>query len=323
MFEISLESLNKLSPQPLVPDATGYFPFPRERYGIIACFIDSDDQLVWGGMESNRIGPTTIAPPAGVPDILAIKENQYYRFEAAKALPEFHLSFLDNYVGQLVRDMTYQQVLTRFKEQGFNLYLEHALTTAIGEVAEEHGLNLSNTLSSDRHLLHKLYQLPSIVAPGIQDSKSQQFWLALLHSNKGVCLKDTTKLEQKIRRNKGRQFYEKGRWGTLAQFKDDFEHAFLQALEWYQLQPEKLELLALFLESHWQMLQLLTNLESQLRDKLLLTASNGRLATTTLTLPNHRFFSAHQFLTQSQVSRYEFSQALTIHSLILQPFNGH
>lgn len=40
--EIPLEMLDGLVPQPLKKTESGLFPFPRERHGILSCFLGKD-----------------------------------------------------------------------------------------------------------------------------------------------------------------------------------------------------------------------------------------------------------------------------------------
>ncbi|GEM_PF-3705036 len=48
--------------------------FPNTPCGILPFYIN-ENKIVWGCVESNRVGPIVVAPPGGTQDIIAQNEN--------------------------------------------------------------------------------------------------------------------------------------------------------------------------------------------------------------------------------------------------------
>lgn len=220
------------------------------------------------------LGPTTINFPGGVQDILVEKEGCRFSLEAAKPLPNFaplfpkeDLSFLEPHIDKHLRDTVYQDVLSALRLHGFSLSFSNPFFTALEETRDEQGLDL-NVHHQNRVLLDSLFELSAKKTQGIQDSTTQQFWLALLTSIEGIQLKNTVKKDEKIRRNKGREFYEKGRFGTLNEFRLHYETELARKSDYYADPTLNKELIDLFLETFGKTLSWLSQLEMDLRETL-------------------------------------------------------
>lgn len=203
---------------PLEKSQEGLYAVPTMRCGVLPFYIDSDNQIIWGCVESNRVGPITIMPPAGIQDIIIIKDELCFNLEVGKPFPDLKVDFLSPFIGKLFRDQTYQKIITCLIENKFNVYVENPLETALHETQEEHGVDLRNE-GRNRNLLNTLLELPLEKLSGKQGATAQYTCIAFLQSCDDVILSYTNKIENKIRRNLGRSFYEKGCWGTLNSFK--------------------------------------------------------------------------------------------------------
>lgn len=204
---------------PLEKNADGHYPFPRERYGILPYHINQIGQIIWGCIESDRVGPRILAPAAGTQDIIAIKDDQRLVFESGKPFPDINVC--GAYKGQLFRDQLYQDALECLVINGFSLYLENPLATATHEAYEELGIDLRKTNGRDRHLLNTaLESSPHVLIPGqVGVIAPLCVWLPELTACDGIILRHTDKIDTKMRRNFGRKFYEQGCWLTLEYFK--------------------------------------------------------------------------------------------------------
>lgn len=211
---------NTTSPYvPLEKNQEGEYLRPTMRCGVLPFYIDKHYQIIWGCVESNRVGPITIAPPAGIQDIIVMmKDEVIFKLEVAKPFPDLNLDYLKPFIGQFFRDKAYQDIIRCLIDNKFGVFAENPLATALHETQEEHGVDLSNE-GRDRHLLHTLFKLPLKKLSGKQDATSQYTCLAFLKNGDGVVLNYTNKIENKIRRNFNRPFYEKGCWGTVESFK--------------------------------------------------------------------------------------------------------
>ncbi len=200
---------------PLEKSADGKYPFPRTRYGILPWYINEQGQILWGCIESNRIEPVTLAPAAGTQDIIAIKDGLRLVLEAGKPLPDLDIPGWTK--GERFRDDVYQATIERLVDRGFDVYLENPLATAIHEAYEEHGINVC-----DRRLLtRQLESLLPMITPEHTDVAALCVWFPELDRTHidSINLRYTEKIDTKMRRNSGRQFYEKGCWVTLADFR--------------------------------------------------------------------------------------------------------
>lgn len=213
---------------PLEKNTDGSYPFPRMRCGILTFYRGDDGQLIWGCVESNRVGPITIAPPAGTQDLIVVKDDRSFTLELSKPFPDLGFDFLKDFVGKALREEAYQEILACLTAHGFQIYVEHPLATAMHETRDEHGVDLRKEVGRDNHLLKTLFELPPEAWPEKRGAASQCLWIAHLASCEGVVLNYTDKVEKKMRRNLGREFYEKGCWGTLASFKESLAAARLK-----------------------------------------------------------------------------------------------
>jgi len=208
---------------PLEKGIDGNYPFPRMRYGILPYYINDIGEIVWGCIESNRVEPITFEPAAGTQDIVAIKDDHRLVLESGKPFPDFghEFSFLHKFTGQSFRDKIYQDIISCLVTNGFNVYLENPLATAIHEAYEEHGIDLRKNIGRDNHLLKISLELTQYeVAPAqIGVVSPLGLWLPELTKIDDIVLGSTNKIDTKMRRNFGRAFYEKGVWITLEYFK--------------------------------------------------------------------------------------------------------
>ena len=216
--KIELNSLAQLPLSPLEKDQQGVFAVPTMRCGVLPCYIDKENQILWGCVESNRVGTVTITPPAGIQDIIVIKEELYISLEVGKPFPDLKIEFLAPYIGKLFRDQPYQEIIACLLANTFKVYVENPLETALHETYEEHGIDLRKE-GKDHHLLNTLIECPVRKLSGKQGATAQYTCIAFLKNTDHVKLNDTSKIENKIRRNFGRSFNEKGCWGTVASFK--------------------------------------------------------------------------------------------------------
>lgn len=207
-----------LLPLPLEKNQEGLYPVPTTRCGVLPFFIDKDNQIIWGCIESNRVGPKTVTPPAGIQDIIIMKAEHCFKVEVGKPFPDLQLDFLNPFIGKHFRDKNFQDIIACLIENAFDVYVENSEETALHETLEEHGVDLRNE-GKDRHLLNTLFKLPLQTLSGKQGATAQCTYLAFLKNGEGINLSNTFKIENKIRRNLGRHFYEKGCWGTLESFK--------------------------------------------------------------------------------------------------------
>lgn len=213
--------LNALSEHPLLPlekNKEGLYLLPTMRCGILPWYLDDKDQIVWGCVESNRLHPVTITPAAGIQDIIVKTENTCFSLEVGKSFPDLDYDCMKKFHGKLFRGDMYQEIVTYMIANGFNLYVENPLNTALQETEEEHGIDLKYG-GKDNHLLNTLVELPVDTLTGKEGATSQSMWLASLKNADGVTLQYTDKIDRKIQRNLNREFYEKGCWSTLESLK--------------------------------------------------------------------------------------------------------
>lgn len=211
-------------PIALTKDHNDLFLLPTMRCGVLPYYIDENNTIIWGCVESNRVGPITITRPAGIQDIIITRENDQFFLEVGKPLPDLGYDFFKEFVGKFFRDDLYQKALTALVENKFELFIVDPLTTALQETEEEHGVDLREDVGNDRHLLIRsaLQSLPLRHLSGKQGATSESIWLACLTGCDHVLLQNTHKTERKIRRNFGREFYEKGCWLSLNEIKEAF-----------------------------------------------------------------------------------------------------
>ena len=210
---------------PLEKNSEGVYIYPRERYGILPYYIDHHGLIIWGLIESDRFEAITHTPAAGTQDIIVIKEDQRLVLELGKPLPELgdRFSFLHPFIGKSFRDSAYQEILASLSANGFHIYAEDPLATALHEASEEQGIDLDKTMGRDVALLkiplafsqYQIISSPSAAAIlGV--------WLPELTSIDTITLLYTNKIDRKVPDNLGREFYEKGVWITLAELKTRF-----------------------------------------------------------------------------------------------------
>ncbi|MDF1827574.1 MAG: hypothetical protein P1U39_04795 [Legionellaceae bacterium] len=205
---------------PLEKNSDGVYPVYKERCGVLPCYLNDEGKLVWGGVESNRVGPALVGLPAGARDVIAIKDGQETRLELGKPFPDVSCEALTPFVGELFRNEAYQTIAEALEANGFRLFVENALQAALHEAEEEHGADISEYTGRDRRLLIELLEMPQQAIVAKKGTEIMHVWVAYLQSCEGIALKRTEKVDRKIKRNFGREFYEQGCWGTLDEFKD-------------------------------------------------------------------------------------------------------
>lgn len=208
---------------PLEKAPDGNYPYPHTRYGILPYCVKDTGEIVWGCVESNRVEPITFEPAAGTQDIIVLKGDKRWVLESGKPFPDFsqEVNFLSTFIGKLFRDDVYQDSLSCLVANDFSVYLENPLATAIHEAYEEHGIDLHIGSGRDNHLLKTSLELTTREIFPAQNGVASplHLWLAELTNIDGIELRKTNKIDKKMRRNFGREFYENGTWITLDYFK--------------------------------------------------------------------------------------------------------
>ncbi|CAM2766248.1 hypothetical protein [Legionella worsleiensis] len=267
---IKLHRTSEYAPIPLVKNEQGLYPVPTMRCGILPYTRQGSD-ILWGCVKSNRVGPVTITLPAGIQDILVTKGEKHLALEVGKPVPDLGYECVQEFVGTLFRDQVYQQMVSRLIENDFNVFIEHPLVTALHETREEHGIDLRKDEGRDHHLLHQLIELAVQPLSGQRGATAQMFWIASLNALDGIELSNTAKIEKKIRRNFGREFYEQGCWGTLPEFKK----ALIEARQHTTPTPHsasQTDLIKGVLEAYEETLDLLSYLELLINNSFIKTA---------------------------------------------------
>jgi hypothetical protein len=255
---------------PLKKTADGQYVFPRNRFGILPYYITPSGQIKWGCIESNRVEPITFAPAAGTQDIIVIKDKQRLVLELGKPLPALgdEFTFLHSFTGQSFRETAFQEILTCLTTNGFQVYLENPLATAIHEAHEEHGIDLRKSDGHDSHLLQvPLESSPYHLIASQSGEASLGIWLPRLTSIDTVALLHTQKTESKMRRNLGRKFYEKGVWITLEEFENRFNQEKAKFASLDGCPPVKIELINETFRACERHIQFLKKIEPLLRQE--------------------------------------------------------
>lgn len=88
----------------------------------------------------------------------------------------------------------------------------------------------------------------------------------------GIVLSDTKKIENKIRHNFGREFYEQGCWGTLTEFKKALQES--RNFSYLPAQtPQHIDLITGVLEAYEETIALLESIELLIRTEFKKSAS--------------------------------------------------
>lgn len=209
---------------PIEKNEYGEYLFPAMPCGILPFYINEENKIVWGCVESDRIGIKVINPPAGTQDIIVVKENERFVFEVSKPFPDYNKDFLNGFTGKTVAGQIYQDILSCFINNGYKMYLENTFATAARETQEEHGVDLRKTIGIHNNLLLNMFDFEPQTVLAKRGTTTQKIYVA--HLNKiafeDISLSYTEKEEEKIAINKGRHFYEKGIWCTLEELKSCF-----------------------------------------------------------------------------------------------------
>lgn len=203
---------------PLETNAAGLYPVPNRPCGVLPCYIESN-RILWGCVESNRVGVIAIAPPTGTQDIIIIRDHERFVIEVAKPFPNLGFDCLRRFIGKSFKGDDYQEIVACLIENNFSVYVEEPLDTAIHEAQEEHGVDLQESGGRDSHLLNAILEFSPQEIIAKRGRTTQCVWVAYLKDSEGIILNQTIKIEEKIQINKVRQFYESGCWLTLEQIK--------------------------------------------------------------------------------------------------------
>jgi hypothetical protein len=261
--------------QPIERCENGTYPVPRMRCGIVPYFVNKDNNIIWGCVASNRVGPVTFGIAAGIQDIVAIKDTHSVCLEVGKPFPDLGHDFLSAYVGALFRDPLYQEIIDCLIDNGFNLFIENPLKTAMHETKEEHGLDLDMEQGRDTDLLMALVPLPIEKLSGKLGANEQNFLLAQLKSIDTVKLSEVQKTDQKIKRNLGRQFYEKGCWKTLAEMRYAFDEETRKCPACPDVTSDQAALIKGVMQTYQETISFLERLELLIRSDLKPLASKA------------------------------------------------
>lgn len=247
---------------PILPNEEGKYVPPTTRFGILP-YYRQNDQIFWGVVRSNRLGFEAIGVPAGIQDVLVFKGELSFALEVGKPFPNLNIIELDDFVGILFREDIYHQIISILEANQFSVFLEHPMVTAMYEAQEEHGIDLRKQGGRDVHLLNFLHALPEQALSGRQGAHAQCLWVASLKNADGVALNRTDKIDQKIRRNLGRRFYEAGCWETLETIQNN-----LISIQNDISEHDQSSLIAGAISTYEETLKLLIGLEQQIRKDL-------------------------------------------------------
>lgn len=201
----------------------GQYFFPCTPCGILPFWINQENKIVWGCVETNRTGIISTLPPTGSQDLIVIKDNERLAIELSKPLPDLKKDFLEALTGKNSSGQIYQEIITRFIENGYQVYLETMLAAAVRETLEENGIDLQIENGKNLGLLISMFDFPPQVVKAKRGMITQKIYAAYLSGNTGIELRYTDKIEEKILMNKDHSFYEKGIWCTLEYLKESFQ----------------------------------------------------------------------------------------------------
>ena len=219
---------------------SGYL-FPKTPCGILPFYINKENEIVWGCVETDRIHIKSTLPPAGTQDIIAINGEARISIEASKPLTESNTCIIKPLILEDIKngkillskeeiifnEINYEPIIARLKEAGYQVFLENKLATSIHETFEENGIDLRSN-GRDEHLLLAMYDFPVQPVKAKRGMTTQKIYAAYLEGdnlcdNTDITLKTTLKVEEKVPAFKGNNFYEKGIWCTLKCLKELFE----------------------------------------------------------------------------------------------------
>ena len=175
---------------------------------------------------------------------------------------------MKDFTGKPFSGQNYQDIIDCLLKNNFEVFLESPIATAIHETLEEHGVDLRKDVGKDNHLLVDLFEFMPQIIQAKRGTTNQKIIVAYLEGNEGVELKHTNKIEQKIRINEGREFYEEGAWKTLDDIKlilvnEQTKHAKKNNFDTL-LNQEQLELISAELKAFESRIQLLEKIEKSI-----------------------------------------------------------
>lgn len=258
----------------LEKDKDGRYATPNMPCGILPFYINDNNEIFWGCVETNRVGVTVTTPPAGTQDIIAISDDgTKLKLEATKPIPKTEHSFLKEHEGKAFSGQNFHNIVACLIENGFHVFVESPLVTAEHETFEEHGVDLRKDIGKHLSSLVDLYEFQPQTIAAKRGTTTQKIFVAHLSENIGIELSHTDKIEEKIAINRGRKFYERGIWGTLGEFKINLAQARLNAEmenmnDSSGLSKEQKELITAELNAFESRLQLLEKLEKTISSHL-------------------------------------------------------
>ena len=197
--------------------------------GILPFFRNGNEK-VWGCIETNRVGQLIVTtPPTGTQDLIAIQKKppgQRLVLQAGKSI-DADCDCLNTFKGQSLNTGVLQRVVDVSNDNGYEVFLENPLATAEHETFEEHGVDLRKKDGEHNELVvgsHNFGPMDVIAKRGL--IKQQVYVAELSPQVAGIKLSCTDdKKEEKIAAFVNNIFYEKGVWGTLADFRAKLEQA--------------------------------------------------------------------------------------------------
>jgi hypothetical protein len=224
-----------------IGEEIGGYLFPKTPCGILPFYINKENEIVWGCVETDRIHIKSTLPPTGTQDIIAINGEERICIEASKPLIESNKLLIKPLILEDIKngkillnkeeiifnEKNYQPIIARLKEAGYQVFLENKLATSIHETFEENGIDLRLN-GRDEHLLLAMYDFPVQPVKAKRGMTIQKIYAAYLAGDNlcndtDIALKTTLKVEEKVPAFKGNNFYEKGIWCTLQRLKELFE----------------------------------------------------------------------------------------------------
>ena len=204
---------------PIGKAENGQYLFPNTPCGVLPFYINQENKIVWGCIETNRTRIKSTHPPAGTQDIIVIRNKERFTIEVSKPLRALGIDCLKSFFGKNVSGENYQGIISTLIKNGYEVYLESMLATAIHETYEEHGTDLRIGEGLNRDLVINMYDFEPQTIQAKRGLTTQKAFAAHLKNPEKVRLNYTNKIEEKILINKGLAFYEKGTWCTLEELK--------------------------------------------------------------------------------------------------------
>ena len=139
-----------------IGEENGGYLFPKTPCGVLPFYVNKENEIVWGCVETDRIHIKSTLPPAGTQDIIAINGEERICIEASKPLIESNKLLIKPLILEDIKngkillskeemifnEKNYQPIIACLKEAGYQVFLENKLATSIHETFEENGIDL-------------------------------------------------------------------------------------------------------------------------------------------------------------------------------------